>query len=59
MQKRKIAESVENVNRPVAAQSPLELSAYIASFQAKTFSKLSAIELDDMQIPGKGHGQAF
>ena len=36
----------------VASQSPALLADYISSMQAKTFSKMSAIELADIQIPG-------
>ena len=36
----------------MAAQSPHDLSAYLASMQAKSFPKLSALELEDLRIPG-------
>lgn len=36
----------------IAAQSPAMLAEYLSSKQAKTFSKMTAIELEDMQIPG-------
>lgn len=56
LQKRKLVETVEPVEPPsVSAQPPVLLADYITSMQAKTFSKLSGIELADVQIPGE-HG---
>jgi hypothetical protein len=53
LQKRKLAESSDIVEPDsITAQSPMALQAYLASMQAKTFSTMSALELDDMQIPG-------
>lgn len=53
-QKRKLAETLEIVQPPtVAAQSPSMLVDYLSSMQAKTFSKMSGVELMDIQIPGK------
>ena len=53
-QKRKLAETIEPVEPlSVAAQPPVLLADYISSMQAKTFSKMSGIELADMQIPGE------
>ncbi|KAF9483804.1 hypothetical protein BDN70DRAFT_851145 [Pholiota conissans] len=49
--KRKLIESVEAVEGSIAAQSPHDISAYLASMQAKSFPKLSTIELHDLQIP--------
>nr|VWO98695.1 Chromatin modification-related protein EAF1 (ESA1-associated factor 1) (Vacuolar import and degradation protein 21) [Ganoderma boninense] len=50
--KQKLAETVEPVEPPsVSAQPPVLLADYITSMQAKTFSKLSGIELADVQIP--------
>ncbi|KJA27402.1 hypothetical protein HYPSUDRAFT_131565 [Hypholoma sublateritium FD-334 SS-4] len=49
--KRKLLESVESVEGSTAAQSPHDLSAYLASMQAKSFPKLSALELEDLRIP--------
>ncbi|KZT28564.1 hypothetical protein NEOLEDRAFT_1228379 [Neolentinus lepideus HHB14362 ss-1] len=51
MQKQKLAgvQYIEPVS--VAAQPPIQLSEYLSSMQAKTFSKLSSIELGDLQIP--------
>jgi len=51
--KRKLAESSDIVEPDsITAQSPVALQAYLASMQAKTFSTMSALELDDIQIPG-------
>ena len=36
----------------IAAQSPTLLADYLAKYQMKTFSKLSAVELEDIRIPG-------
>jgi protein CMS1 len=36
---------------PIAARPPNELSEYLATMQAKSFPKLSSIELDDLRIP--------
>ncbi|EJF65662.1 hypothetical protein DICSQDRAFT_49956, partial [Dichomitus squalens LYAD-421 SS1] len=47
-----LAETVEPVEAPsIAAQPPVLLVDYITSMQAKTFSKMSGIELADVQIP--------
>ncbi|KAI0807232.1 U3-containing 90S pre-ribosomal complex subunit-domain containing protein [Fomes fomentarius] len=52
LKKRKLAETIEPVETPsVAAQPPVMLADYISSLQAKTFSKMSGIELADVQIP--------
>ena len=53
LQKQKIAQQTEVVETSVAAQPPVMLADYLSSMQAKTFSKMSSIELADMQIPGK------
>ncbi|KAF4603877.1 hypothetical protein EYR40_001050 [Pleurotus pulmonarius] len=37
--------------RSMTCSSPEELAQYLASFQAKSFPKMTSIELDDMQIP--------
>lgn len=51
--KRKLAEESNDVPPPsVAAQSPAILADYLSGMQARTFSKMSAIELADIQIPG-------
>lgn len=52
-QRRKLVEAVEAVEESVTAHSPHDLSNYLASMQAKTFTDMSALELDDMRIPGK------
>lgn len=45
---------MEPVEPPsVSAQPPALLADYITSIQARTFSKLSGIELSDVQIPGE------
>ncbi|KAF9533380.1 U3-containing 90S pre-ribosomal complex subunit-domain containing protein [Crepidotus variabilis] len=49
--RRKFAETVEVVQASVAAQPPHELAEYLSSIQVKSFTKLSAIELDDLRIP--------
>ncbi|KAG6813603.1 hypothetical protein H0H92_009220 [Tricholoma furcatifolium] len=49
--KRKLAEAVEIVQESVAAQPPLELSDFLASKQAKVFSNVTALELEDLRIP--------
>ncbi|TCD66458.1 hypothetical protein EIP91_001338 [Steccherinum ochraceum] len=50
--KQRVAESTEVIpTASVSMQPPLALSDYLSSMQAKTFSKMSAIELADIQIP--------
>ncbi|KAJ3511677.1 hypothetical protein NLJ89_g3958 [Agrocybe chaxingu] len=49
--KRKLAETLEFVEGSSSAQSPAGLANYLASMQAKSFSKLSSIEMDDLRIP--------
>lgn len=52
-QKRKLAETSDIVEpESITAQSPVPLQEYLASKQAKTFSTMSVLELDDMRIPG-------
>jgi len=52
--KRKLAETLEPIEAPsVAAQAPVLVADYISSMQAKTFSKMSSIELADIQIPDR------
>ncbi|KAF8969801.1 U3-containing 90S pre-ribosomal complex subunit-domain containing protein [Flammula alnicola] len=46
-----MTETIETVDYSMAAQSPHDLSAYLASMQTKSFPKLSAIEMDDLRIP--------
>lgn len=52
--KRKLAQTVEPTELPsmVALQPPM-LADYVSSMQAKTFSKMSGIELSDIQIRGR------
>jgi hypothetical protein len=53
-QKRKLAESLDTVEpASITAQSPAALQSYLSAKQARTFSTMSALELEDMQIPGK------
>ncbi|KAI0078182.1 hypothetical protein K474DRAFT_1594676 [Panus rudis PR-1116 ss-1] len=49
--KLKVAQATEAPELSVAAQPPVMLADYLSSMQAKTFSKMSSIELADMQIP--------
>ncbi|KAF9466389.1 U3-containing 90S pre-ribosomal complex subunit-domain containing protein, partial [Collybia nuda] len=51
VRKRKLVQSVDVVEHSITAQPPGTLSDYLSSIQAKCFSKLSPIELDDMRIP--------
>ncbi|THH14716.1 hypothetical protein EW146_g5649 [Bondarzewia mesenterica] len=53
LKKRKLAEAMEPEEQlSVAAQPPTNLAEYLAAMQAKAFPKMSAIELQDRQIPG-------
>jgi protein CMS1 len=50
--KRKLVESSDTVEpASITAQSPATLQSYLSAKQAKTFSTMSALELEDMQIP--------
>ena len=49
-QKRKLAEPTQEAS--IAAQPPAALADYLSTMQAKSFPKMSAIELQDRQIPG-------
>ncbi|KAJ7489918.1 U3-containing 90S pre-ribosomal complex subunit-domain containing protein [Mycena galericulata] len=51
--KRKLAANDRDVEfeRSITEQKPQDLSAYLCAMQAKTFSKMSVIELGDMRIP--------
>ncbi|KAJ3556636.1 hypothetical protein NM688_g1911 [Phlebia brevispora] len=52
--KQRVAETTEPAETPsVAAQPPSLLVDYVSSMQAKTFSKMSGIELADIQIPDR------
>lgn len=48
-----MSQTLDSAEAPsVAAQPPVLLADYLSSIQAKTFSKMSSIELADVQIPG-------
>ncbi|KAI0685488.1 U3-containing 90S pre-ribosomal complex subunit-domain containing protein [Cytidiella melzeri] len=50
--KQKLAESLGTIEPPsIVAQPPAMLVDYLSSMQAKTFAKMSGIELADIQIP--------
>lgn len=50
--KRPKLRETEDEQRPlIARQSPSELAEYLTAFQAKSFSRLSRIELEDIRIP--------
>ncbi|KAG6885069.1 hypothetical protein C0993_006148 [Termitomyces sp. T159_Od127] len=49
--KRKLAETVEVIQPSAADQSPVQLSEFLASHQAKVFPDMTALELEDMRIP--------
>ncbi|KAF7978109.1 hypothetical protein HWV62_1522 [Athelia sp. TMB] len=51
--KRKLAESTADAlpGQSITAQPPADLQGYIAAMQAKTFSTMSALELEDVCIP--------
>jgi protein CMS1 len=52
-QKRKLNETSESGNHPSATlQSSTMISEYLSTMQAKSFSKMSALELQDRHIPG-------
>jgi len=51
-QKPKLKETQDEQSSLIALQSPPELAEYLAGSQAKSFSRLSRIELEDIQIPG-------
>lgn len=52
--KRKLNETIEPGDHPsVASRSPAIMSEYLSAMQAKTFSKMSALELQDRQIQGR------
>lgn len=54
-QKRRTVEASGETSEPasIAAQPPALLAEYLSKLQAKSFSKLTAVELDDIRIPGK------
>ncbi|KAJ7285629.1 U3-containing 90S pre-ribosomal complex subunit-domain containing protein [Mycena rebaudengoi] len=49
--KRKLASVKDVVEKSITEQPPSDLQEYLSTMQAKSFSKMSAIELGDMQIP--------
>ncbi|TFY81961.1 hypothetical protein EWM64_g2044 [Hericium alpestre] len=52
VKKQKLAESVQAPEPAlIGAQPPVMLADYLSAMQAKSFSKMSAIELQDRQIP--------
>jgi len=52
--KRKLNEATESGDlRSVALRSPATISEYLSIMQARSFSKMSALELQDRQIPGR------
>lgn len=51
-QKPKLKETQVEQSPLIARQSPSELAEYLAGSQAKSFSRLSRIELEDIRIPG-------
>ena len=51
-QKPKLKEMQDERSSLISLQLPSELAEYIAGSQAKSFSRLSRIELDDIRIPG-------
>jgi len=52
-QKPKLKEMQDDQSSLISLQLPSELAEYIAGSQAKSFSRLSRIELDDIRIPGE------
>jgi protein CMS1 len=53
-QKRKLNGTTESgdLDSSVALQSPAMISEYLSAMQAKSFSKMSVLELQDRLIPG-------
>ena len=51
-QRLKLKETQSEQSPPIALQSPSELAECLAGSQAKSFSRLSRIELEDIRIPG-------
>lgn len=52
-QKRKLVEGLDSIEPQSIAAQPREIQAqYLAKMHAKSFSKLSAMELEDIRIPG-------
>jgi len=58
--KRKLAETLDVVEPDsITAQPPVALQDYLTSKQARTFSTMSALELDDMRIPDRGVNSGY
>jgi len=54
LQKRKLAAEQKTVEPPsVASQAPPDVAVYLSTQQAKAFSKLSILELEELRIPGQ------
>lgn len=53
-QKRKLDATTESADpgSSVALRSPAMISEYLSAMQAKSFSKMSVLELQDRHIPG-------
>jgi hypothetical protein len=52
-QKRKLNETTDSGDlSSVALRSPAMISEYLSTMQSKSFSKMSALELQDRHIPG-------
>lgn len=51
-QKPKLKEIQDDQSSPITLQSPSELAEWLAGSQAKSFSRLSRVELEDIRIPG-------
>ncbi|KAJ7219075.1 U3-containing 90S pre-ribosomal complex subunit-domain containing protein [Mycena pura] len=49
--RRKMLAAAITPERSITEQPPHKLAEYLATLQAKTFSKMSVIELEDMRIP--------
>ena len=56
-QKPKLKETQIEHSSLIALQSPPELAEYLAGSQAKSLSRLSCIELEDIRIPGESGPQ--
>ncbi|KIY51088.1 hypothetical protein FISHEDRAFT_38204 [Fistulina hepatica ATCC 64428] len=50
-QKLAAARSADEADEILAARTPIELAQYLSAMQAKTFTKMSALELEDLRIP--------
>lgn len=54
-QKRRMVEilEVKQQQASIAEQPPAALSDFLSRMQAKTYPKLTAMELEDIRIPGR------